>query len=134
MRRLLGGSVAALAVAVTLPACGGKSDNPAGPSNTGGNPVVITIVGDKGNTSFLPNPAVAGGQMVVFRNMDTIPHRILLNDSTIDFGTVAPGATSQPYLAPGPGTNYHCSIHPTMVGAISPNATDPPPPCKDLYC
>jgi len=134
MRRLVGGCVIAL-VAAVLPACGGKSGNPAGPStNPGAAPVVITIVGDKGNTSFLPNPAVAGGQMVVFRNMDTITHRIQLNDASLDFGTVAPGATTQAILMPSAGANYHCTIHLTMVGAVSPNATDPPPPCRDIYC
>jgi hypothetical protein len=31
------------------------------------------------------------------------------------------------------GTNYHCSLHTTMVGAIG-VAAEPPPECTGPYC
>jgi plastocyanin len=87
-----------------------------------------------GAQSFSPNPASAGGQMVVFRNADSIPHRVLLNDGSVDTGDIAPGATSRAVRMPDNGTNYHCSLHPTMIGAVNPVAGGPPPMCEGIYC
>ena len=71
--------------------------------------------------------------MVTFRNGDTVVHRVRLNDGSLDTGDIAPGATSQAVLMPMGGTNYHCSLHPSMIGAVSPpNA--PPPACVGEYC
>jgi plastocyanin len=113
---------------------GGGTDTPTGP--TGPSPstaVTITIVGERGAQSFSPNPASAGGRMVVFRNADTVVHRVRLNDGAVDTGDIAPGASSQPVMMPSAGTNYHCSLHPAMVGAVS-SATGPPPVCQGPYC
>lgn len=86
-----------------------------------------------GAQSFSPNPASAGGQLVVFRNADTIAHRVLLNDGSIDTGDIAPGATSKVITMPVAGTNYHCSLHPDMVGAVS-GTSGEPPKCEGPYC
>ena len=110
---------------------GGGSGNPSSPSSSA--TITITIVGDRGGQSFSPNPASAAGQLVVFRNNDTVVHRVRLNDLSLDTGDIAPGATSQAVRMPGVGTNYHCFLHQTMVGAVS-GATTPPPPCTGLYC
>jgi plastocyanin len=83
--------------------------------------------------SFSPNPADAGGMMVVFHNADSIVHRVVLNDGSIDTGDIAPNKNSAPVMMPSTGTNYHCSIHPTMVGAIDAEA-GPPPTCTGPYC
>ncbi len=109
---------------------GGGSDTPVGPSPTA---VTISIVGGRGAQSFAPNPASAGGQMVVFRNNDAVIHRVRLNDGAIDTGNIPPGGTSTPLMMPAAGTNYHCSLHPTMVGAVN-SATGPPPACEGPYC
>jgi plastocyanin len=111
---------------------GGGSGNPASPSPSS-DTVTITIVGDRGAQSFSPNPASAAGQLVVFRNNDTVVHRVRLNDLSVDTGDIAPGATSRAVRIPQAGTNYHCFLHLTMVGAVS-GATTPPPPCTGLYC
>jgi plastocyanin len=87
-----------------------------------------------GTQSFSPNPATAGGQMVVFRNSDSIVHRVRLNDGTIDTGDIAPGATSRAFQMPMAGTNYHCPLHPDMVGAVNGSAGAPPPTCEGPYC
>ena len=127
------------AAIVALSACGGggsyggSSSTPTSPSTTGGNVVTITIRGQNGTQSFSPNPASAGGQMVVFRNADTTTHRVVLNDGTIDTGNIAPGATSQAVQMPADGTNYHCSLHAGMVGAVAATSGDAPP-CTGAYC
>ena len=112
---------------------GGGSGNPSTPSSPSPATITITIVGERGAQSFSPNPASAAGQTVVFRNADSVVHRVRLNDLSVDTGDIAPGATSRAVRIPDAGTNYHCSLHLTMVGAVS-GATTPPPPCTGLYC
>ena len=114
--------------------CGGSSSSTGAPTDTGANAFVITITSQNGAQSFAPNPAAAGGQLVVFRNADSVAHRVLLNDGSIDTGILAPGATSAPMRMPATGTNYHCSLHPGMVGAVNTDSGAPPPPCEGEYC
>jgi plastocyanin len=46
--------------------------------------------------SFSPNPAtLPAGQVVVWHNIDSITHRVVLNDGSLDTGN-RPGASSQP--------------------------------------
>jgi plastocyanin len=116
--------------------CGSDSSNPVSPSPSPSpsNAVTITINRQAGNLSFSPNPASAGGQMVVFRNADIIIHRVQLNDLSVDTGDIAPGATSRAMQMPVGGTNYHCSLHPDMVGAINASGGAPAPVCEGIYC
>ena len=72
--------------------------------------------------------------MVVFRNADSIVHRVQLNDGSVDTGDIAPGSTSRAVQMPTGGTNYHCTVHPSMVGAINPASGGPPPTCEGVYC
>ena len=95
--------------------------------------MTITVIRQNGSQSFSPNPASAGGRTVVFRNADSITHRVRLNDGTIDTGDLAPGATSGVVTIPGAGTNYHCSIHPDMIGSVTAAGGGAPPPCTS-YC
>ena len=126
--------LAALAICLAAAGCGGGDDpTPAPSANTGTGPLTITITRQNGSQSFSPNPVQAGGQTVVFRNSDVIVHRVLLNDNTIDTGDIAPGATSAPVTMPAAGTNYHCPLHPDMVGAVNPASGGPPPECAG-YC
>lgn len=124
---------AGLAAAVAVWGCGGGASNssPTSPS-TGG--FSVTIVGERGAQSFNPNPAPAGGQAVVFRNTDTVVHRVRLNDGSQDSGDIPPGATSRALAMPAAGTNYHCPIHPGMIGSVRPAAGGAPPPCDEPYC
>ena len=129
--------VAGTAVVVLLAGaagCGGGGGSPASPGPSGApGPVTITIVGERGSQSFTPNPAEAAGEMVVFRNNDSVVHRVRLNDLSIDTGDIAPGASSAPFRMPSGGTNYHCFLHPTMLGAVRAEETGPPP-CTGMYC
>jgi plastocyanin len=97
-------------------------------------PLAITVTGDNGTLSFSPNPASAGGQMVVFKNIDTQTHRVVLNDGSIDTGDIAAGATSRAVQMPSAGTNYHCALHPGMIGAIKSANGDDAPACTGVYC
>src|SRR5437867_1604812 len=87
--------------------------------------------------SFSPNPAtLPPGQMVVWHNIDQITHRVVLNDRSVDTGDLAPGASSQPMAIAVAGAQYHCSIHPVMVGSVNQDIANPPAPdpCQGSYC
>ena len=66
--------------------------------------------------------------------MDTVEHRVRLNDLSVDWGTIQPGQTSAAFRMPTEGSNYHCELHPTMIGAVNPEAGGTPPPCQGTYC
>jgi plastocyanin len=124
-------AAAAIVAGLGASSCGGGSSSPTTPSAP--DVLTITITRQNGAQSFSPNPASAGGQMVVFRNSDSIVHRVQLNDGSIDTGNLAPGATSTAVLMPGNGTNYHCTVHPDMIGAVS-GISGGPPACEGPYC
>jgi plastocyanin len=115
---------------LTALSCGGSS-SPSGPSS---NLPTITIVGQNGAQAFTPNPAAFGGQQVVFKNGDSVVPHVVLNDGTVETGDIAPGATSRAVTMPASGTNYHCSIHPGMIGSVNPMSGGTPPPCEGIYC
>lgn len=129
MRVIAAGAVV-LAALASAAACGGGG-SPSAPAPSG--PITISIVGERGQQSFSPNPAMAAGQVVVFRNNDSVVHRVRLNDLSIDTGDIPPGATSRQIAMPAAGTNYHCSVHPSMVGSVG-SANTGPPPCTGVYC
>ena len=106
----------------------GNSGNPSTPSPTIPAVVTINVVAVNGAQSFSPNPAtLPAGQMVVWHNVDNITHRVVLNDRSVDTGDLTPGASSQPMAIAAAGGQYHCSIHPVMVGTIVPAAASGPP-------
>ena len=83
--------------------------------------ITINVVGINGDRSFSPNPAtVPAGQTVVWHNVDTVIHRVVLNDGGLDTGDIAPGAFSRPMTLPAAGP-YRCSLHPSMIGTIVAN-------------
>ena len=127
-----------LAAALTVVSCGGGGGSPTSPSSGGTPPtstiVTITIKGVKGKLSFDPNPAtVQAGQLVVFKNVDVVTHRVTLDDRSLETGDIAPGASSQPLAIGAASKPYHCSLHPSMVGSFNDAATPEPPPCTG-YC
>jgi plastocyanin len=104
-------------VALSLSAwgCGGST------ANSGGNPVTptptpaitptpqggivtIDVVSENGAQSFSPNPAtLPAGQMVVWHNIDSVTHRVVLNNGSLDTGDLRPGASSQAMSINGGG-------------------------------
>ena len=121
---------AIIAATLAHSACGGGSSSIAGPDPGA---ITITITRQNGAQSFSPNPAAAGGQLVMFRNNDTVAHRVRLNDGSIDTGNISPGGTSAVVRMPLDGTNYHCELHPDMIGAVS-GTSGQPPDCVGIYC
>ena len=127
----------AVALVLACSGCGGSSGSPNAPTTppAAGGPSTIAIVGDRGAQSFSPNPGSAGqNQMVAWRNNDNVTHRIVLNDGTFDTGDIAPGTTTAARQLSNDGVNYHCSIHPGMIGSVMASSGAPPPPCTGIYC
>jgi plastocyanin len=117
-----------IAFGLGLWGCGGNgyssgTGNPTSPTTppSASGVVTIDVVAINGAQSFSPNPAtLPSGQMVVWHNVDSITHHVVLNDRSLDTGDLAPGASSQPMTISGTGGGpYHCSIHPVMVGSIN---------------
>ena len=130
------GVVASCLVVCSLTAwgCGSSSSgNPVAPPPTNtppNNAVTVNVVADNGVQSFSPNPAtLPAGQMVVWRNVDNVTHRVVLNNGSVDTGNLAPGASSRPVAVNTASAPYHCSIHPSMVGTL--NAAQAAPPSSD---
>lgn len=123
-----------IVVGVSTWSCGGSSSsNPAGPA-AGNTTTTVSIIGQRGAQSFSPNPApIAQGSMFVFHNQDNTVHHIVMNDGSLDVGEIAPGASSPALRMGTDGANYHCTIHPTMIGSIN-RSTGNPPQCDGPYC
>ncbi|HET9832774.1 MAG TPA: hypothetical protein VFP91_13715 [Vicinamibacterales bacterium] len=113
----------------------GNSVNPIAPTSSSSGVVTINVVAVNGAQSFSPNPAsLPAGQMVVWHNVDSITHRVVLNDQSVDTGNILPGASSQPMAIATAGGQYHCSIHPVMVGSVNQDTSSTPAPCQGAYC
>lgn len=107
----------------------GSTNSPASPTPMTSNGIVtINVVAINGAQSFSPNPAtLPAGQMVVWHNVDNTTHRVVLNDRSVDTGNLAPGASSQPMAIGAAGAQYHCSIHPEMIGSLNQDTQTAPP-------
>ena len=115
-RSSLGLCLLSAVVALAGTACG--SSSPAAPTVAAD--VTISMVGDKGNQSYSPNPTtMKTGQTVAWKNNDTIVHDATQDASRFGTGTVNAGATSNPIAMTTAGTfSYHCTIHPGMVATL----------------
>lgn len=113
----------------------GNSATPIAPTQSTPGVVTINVVAVNGAQSFSPNPTtLPAGQMVVWRNIDSITHRVVLNDGSVDTGNLAPGASSQPMAIAAAAGQYHCSIHPVMVGSVNQDTSTSTDPCQGAYC
>ena len=131
-----------LGLALACAACGGGGYSSPAPSPTPtptptpapAASATVSIVGDRGAQSFNPNPVSPGAALTVaWQNADGVVHRIVANDNSFDTGNIAANVTSAAITVPSAGLNYHCSIHPGMVGAIN-GSSGTPPPCSGIYC
>jgi plastocyanin len=110
-----------LAIYAATSACGpAKGSAPTAPTPPAPSHLVtIDIAEVNGPYSFFPSPAtIQDGQIVVWRNWDTVTHHLVFNDGSIDTGTLAPSTSSQPMSIGLGNQSYHCTIHPTMVGTV----------------
>jgi plastocyanin len=120
-RYILAAAVAALTLGAAGCSGGYSTSSPTSPSPdpAPSGAITIDVIGINGARSFSPNPAtVPPGQTVVWRNIDTTTHRMVLNDGRLDTGNIPPGGVSSPMTLAAPG-GYHCTIHPEMIGTIS---------------
>jgi plastocyanin len=104
-------------LALGAAACG--SSSPSAPTVAAD--VTISMVGDRGNQSFAPNPTTMRvGQSVAWKNNDSTVHNALEDvGERFASGNVNPGVTSAPKTMSAAGTfTYHCTIHPGMVGQL----------------
>ena len=89
------------------------------PSHT----VTIAIAEVNGPYSFYPSQVtIQPNQVIVWRNDDSVTHHVVLDDGSIETGTLAPGTSSQPLTITAGNRSYHCAIHPTMVGTVVVNS------------
>ena len=107
----------------------GSNSSPSAPTPITSNGVVtINVVAINGAQSFSPNPAtLPAGQMVVWHNANSTTHRVVLNDGSVDTGNLEPGASSQPMAIGAAAGQYHCSIHPEMIGSFNQDTAPAPP-------
>jgi plastocyanin len=91
------------------------------PPGTGAADLTITIVRENGSMSFSPDPAsLKVGQKVAWHNSDSITHTASATSGAFDTGTIGPGATSAGITLTVAGNwDYHCKIHPDMVGTVA---------------
>ncbi len=130
---LQGALIAAVLALVACGSSGSSSTSTPAPSGVVSNATQINILGERGANSFNPNPAPSGKVQLQWINTDNETHHIVANDGSFDSGDIAPGQTSKAINMTTDGTNYHCSIHPLMIGAVA--ATDgAPPQCRGDYC
>lgn len=68
-----------------------------------------------------PSITVARGDVVVFKNTDSVAHTATALNGSFDTGSIAPGQQATIATANlAPGTyQYHCSFHSTMLGTIT---------------
>jgi plastocyanin len=102
--------LAGLLVILVIPACS-KSKNSA--TTPGANEVFIQ------NFTFSPSTiTVTAGTTITWTNKDAVAHTVTSDDGLFDSGSINPDGNYS-HLFPTPGTfNYHCSIHPNMVGKV----------------
>ena len=136
----LSGAGVAILGALALWSCGGSTPaapTPAPGPGPGPNAATVTvnIVGSIGNQAYRPNPVSANtGDTLQFRNNDTAMHHIVIDDGSADLGDIGPGATSRGVtLRSGNTLNFHCTMHPSMVGSINGDKAPDPAPCPDPY-
>jgi plastocyanin len=137
---VLFGSALAIVSALAIWNCGGGGSSsgvtpsPSTPAPGGAN-IVVNIASSAGSRAYNPNPVQAAvGQTVAFKNSDSATHHVVMDDGSADFGVQAPGAMSQMLTVTATSdSKFHCTIHPSMVGAINGPVPDPPP-CMGAYC
>src|SRR2546425_4756688 len=104
-----GGGSSSSAGGPTMPTPSTSTSAPAGAA-------IVTIMGQRNDQSFNPNPAsIVQGGVVVWRNGDNTVHHIVMNDGSFDSGDIGAGATSKEMRLSSAGGQYHCTIHPTTM-------------------
>jgi len=111
-----------LSLSIAVAACGSDSTGANNPPPAA-DVVIQQGAAGLGNQAFQPSPftisLAADGGTVTWRDDDSqAAHTISENNGVFDFDNVTRGST-RTFTFTAPGTyNYHCDIHPSMVGQI----------------
>ena len=69
---------------------------------------------------FIPEaPVVNSGDVVVWKNMDLVPHTVTSNDDSWESGLIAAGAEWETVISVDMIQEYHCSYHSSMTGRLT---------------
>jgi plastocyanin len=101
--------------------CGGDNSNsPSTPPDA--DVLIVSGAESKGANAFDPSPftvSLAAGGVVKWGNNDGETHTVTADNASFNSGNLGSGNTfSHTFVAVGT-VNYHCSIHPSMVGTIT---------------
>ena len=113
-----------IAASMLLAAGCGQSSSPtySSPAPTAGSSSVSIVSGSRTLTTnaYNPNPiAISSGMTVTWMNNDSIAHTSTSSSGAWDSGTIAPGAKFSRTFTSRGTFQYHCSIHPNMVGTVT---------------
>lgn len=98
-----------------------------GNDTTGNNPppnsdvVIVSGAAGKGATAYDPNPLIislAAQTSVRWGNADGTTHTVTADGGAFNSGNIGSGKTFSHTFAATGTFDYHCTIHPTMVGTI----------------
>jgi len=71
-------------------------------------------------TAYAPNPiAVTVGGTVTWTNNDTVTHTSTADGGAWNSSSIAPGGTFSRTFSSAGTFQYHCTIHPGMVGTVT---------------
>lgn len=113
-------------VLIAAAACGGYSSSASSPAPSPtppGDPATSVSIPrgaeSLGNRAYAPDElTVQAGATVTWTNTDSVAHTSTSNVAGWDSGVVAPGGRFSAAF-PAAGTfQYHCAIHPGMVGTV----------------
>lgn len=105
------------AVLVLLAGCGGSSPN-APTTAAGGGESAESVTID--NFTFMPPElTISVGDTVTWANDQGAAHTVTADDGGFDSGNLAQGAEFTRTFDAAGTFAYHCTIHPSMIGAIT---------------
>lgn len=71
--------------------------------------------------AFVPDqPAVSPGDIVVWKNLDIVPHSVTANDESWDSGLIEAGGTWETVITEEMALAYYCRYHPAMAAMLRP--------------
>jgi plastocyanin len=94
--------------------------SPTPSSNAGAGVSILRGASLLTTTAFAPNPiAVPVGGTVTWMNNDNVAHTSTADGGAWNSGSIAPGASFSRTFASAGTFQYHCAIHPGMVGTVN---------------
>lgn len=118
-------ALAAVVLAASFGCGSSYSSSPASPTPTpttggGGSPVsIVSGASTKTTTAYSPATInVAVGGSVTWTNNDNTTHTSSADGGAWNSGNIGPGASFTRTFPSAGSYNYHCAIHPGMIGTV----------------